>query len=318
VSRSPATPPWTPRADAGRIAYQPRAAARPPGRPSPELAERVVAPVVLTLLAADERARVDAAGQGRYEARHADALDALDALASALHRGPVGALLVSVAALEQSGARWVPRLAALTRAHPALPAVALVSGDVALATVFVLGRCGLRAVVDVRHPEGWALLRQTLGAAARPAVAQLAADRLAPALADTSDDTRRFVATLFAAPPRLATVRDLARTLGVLPTTLMSRFFRTRLPAPKRYLAYARLARAADLLAYGGWPVAAAADYMDYSSAQGFSRHLFLLMGVRPAEFRRRFTPEMLLDRFADDLLAPHQAALRDFWLVRR
>jgi AraC-like DNA-binding protein len=80
----------------------------------------------------------------------------------------------------------------------------------------------------------------------------------------------------------------------------------------------ARLARAADLLAYGAWTVASVADYMDYSSAQGFSRHLFLVLGVRPAEFRRRFTPEMLLDRFADELLVPHAASLREFWLWPR
>jgi transcriptional regulator GlxA family with amidase domain len=170
----------------------------------------------------------------------------------------------------------------------------------------------------VRRPEGWTALRQTLGSAARAEVAQLAADRLAPHLGGASADAQRFVAALFAVPPGLTTVRELARAVGVLPTTMMSRFFRSRLPAPKRYLAMARLTRAADLLAYGAWTVASMADYMDYSSAQGFSRHLHLLLGVRPAEFRRRFTPELLLDRFAEELLIPHAAALREFWLWRR
>ena len=90
----------------------------------------------------------------------------------------------------------------------------------------------------------------------------------------------------------------------------MSRFFRARLPAPKRYLAFARLARAAALLANPSWTVAAVADYLDYSSAQGFSRHLFLLLGVRPAEFRRRFTPRMMVERFGQELITPYQAEL--------
>jgi AraC-like DNA-binding protein len=313
VSRTPGSQPWTPRAgSAARVTYQPRRPAAPHG------AERLVTPVVATLLAPDERLRVDAAGHALYHTRHEDSLDAL---AAALHAGRVGALLVSVGALEGRGggaARWAARVAELVRAHPAVPAVALVSADVELAVVFALGRCGLRALVDVRRADGWAALRHTLGGAARPEVAQLAADRLAPYLAHASADARRFVATLFALPPHLATVRELARAFGVLPTTMMSRFFRARLPAPKRFLAYARLARAADLLTYGAWTVAAVADYMDYSSAQGFSRHLFLILGVRPAEFRRRFTPETLVQRFADELLAPHQSALREFWLVRR
>ena len=74
------------------------------------------------------------------------------------------------------------------------------------------------------------------GAASRLALTALAAD-----LAGTPPDCRQFFDALFKAPPRTSTVRELARTLGVLPSTLMSRFFRARLPAPKRYLAYARL-----------------------------------------------------------------------------
>lgn len=324
MSRPVDRPSWSPPrpSAAGRITYQPRPPA-PPGLPAPP---RLIAPAVAALLAGDERAPFDAAAHDRVRPLH---LDTLDALAAAVHAGnPVGAVVVSVRALARAAAAgpagptgptgWAAPLADLVRAHPAVPMLGLVSDDVPLATGFALGRCGLRGLVDVRAPDGWTLLRHALGSTARSEVSQLAADRLAPHLAGRSDDVRRFVAALFAAPPRLNTVRDLGRALGLLPTTLMSRFFRADLPAPRRYLALARLARAADLLAYGGWTVATVADYMDYSSAQGFSRHLYLVLGVRPSEFRRRYTPEMLLDRFAEELLTPYPDALRDLRIFHR
>ena len=74
------------------------------------------------------------------------------------------------------------------------------------------------------------------------------ATALADDLASAPEGCRRFFAALFAAPPEVGTVRALAQVMGVLPTTLMSRFFRARLPAPKRYLAMARLVYAARLL----------------------------------------------------------------------
>ena len=73
---------------------------------------------------------------------------------------------------------------------------------------------------------------------------------------------------LFLAPPKLSTVRQLSVQLGVLPSTLMSRFFRSGLPAPKRYLAEARLVRAARLFENPGFSIANVANHLDYSSPQ--------------------------------------------------
>jgi len=201
--------------------------------------------VVATVLAPDERLRVDAAGDGLYTTTHRDSMDEL---AGGLRACPADAVLVSTHLIARGGGRAVARVAELVREFPAVPTLAVVSGEVEVPTVFALGRSGVRAVVDVRRPDGWAMLRTTLATAARPDVAVLAAAALTPLLEGASADVRRFVGTLFDAPARVLTVRDLARGLGVLPTTLMSRFFRAHLPAPKRYLAFARLTRAAYLL----------------------------------------------------------------------
>lgn len=314
MARVPTAHPWTtPRGGGGgapahRIVYRPREGAVAD-------VERSLVPAVATVLAPDERLRVDAAGQGVYTTAHHDSVDEV---AGELRAHPAGALLVSTLMLGRGGGRGVARVAELVREFPAVPAVALVSGEVEVATVLALGRGGVRAVVDVRRPEGWAVLRGTLAAAARPDVAVLAAAALDPLLADASADVRRFVRALFAAPAHVGTVRDLARGLGLLPTTLMSRFFRAQLPAPKRYLAFARLTRAAYLLRNPAWTVAAVANHLEYSSAQSFSRHLYLLLGVRPAVFRRQYDTGLMLARFADELITPYSAVLRDFWPLRR
>jgi AraC-like DNA-binding protein len=266
---------------------------------------------VATWLTADERLRVDAAGQDVYAAVH---FDDLAALGRALAAPRFGAVLVSVALLAGGGRQAGEALAALLRGAAALPTAALVSTPVDLAAVLALGRAGVRAVVDGRGPDGWDALRSLAAGTARSDVALLAQRALAPLVADLTGDVQHFVAALFEAPARVVTVRDLARGLGVLPTTLMSRFFRAALPPPKRYLAFARLTRAAYLLRAPAWTVAAVADHLEYSSAQGFSRHLFLMLGMRPSEFRRRYDADAMLARFADELLVPHRDVLRAFW----
>lgn len=313
MARSPTAQPWIePRGGTGpvshRIVYRPREGAVAD-------AERSAVPAIATVLAPDERLRVDAAGRGVYTTSHRDSVDEV---AGDLRTRPVGALLVSTHLLGRGGGRGVARVAELVREFPAVPTVALVSGEVDVGTMLELGRGGVRAAIDVRRPEGWTVLRSTLAAAARPDVAVLAAAALDPLLTTASADVRRFVRALFAAPARVGTVRDLARGLGLLPTTLMSRFFRAQLPPPKRYLAFARLARAAYLLRNPAWTVAAVADHLEYSSAQSFSRHLYLLLGVRPAEFRRQYNTELMLTRFGDELIVPYTPVLRDFWPLRR
>src|SRR6185503_16340949 len=94
---------------------------------------------------------------------------------------------------------------------------------------------------------------------------------------------------LFLAPPRLSTVRVLSHQLGVLPSTLMSRFFRAGLPAPKRFLAMARLVRAAYLFENRGLSVANIANHLEYSSPQSFGRHVRTLLDMTAMEFRAQY-----------------------------
>ena len=115
------------------------------------------------------------------------------------------------------------------------------------------------------------------------------------------------------APAHISTVQQVARANGVVPSTLMSRFFREGLPAPKRYLAMARLVRAARLFENPGLSITHVANHLEYSSAQSFSRHVSLLMGCTPMQFRRKFDGEGMLTVLCEQLVQPYRDVLLRF-----
>jgi AraC-like DNA-binding protein len=139
----------------------------------------------------------------------------------------------------------------------------------------------------------------------RRALSQLAMD-----LNGASTDCWRFFEALFTAPPQVVTVRNFSTYLGVLPSTLMSRFFRAKLPAPKRYLSVARLVRAARLFENPGFSVANIANHLDYSSPQSFGRHVRTVLGMTAVEFRRQYDGASMLLHFRETLVLPYAAGL--------
>jgi AraC-like DNA-binding protein len=165
--------------------------------------------------------------------------------------------------------------------------------------------------VDVRLPAGWGRLRQLLATQAVEDVDRIALEAIRTELGDVTPDGWRFFEALFVASERVGTIRELALRMGVLPSTLMSRFFRARLPSPKRYLAFARLLRAARLFEDAGHSIADVANALDYSSPQSFGRHVRTLLGLTAGQFRATFGAAALLQRLLDELVRPHRDALR-------
>lgn len=263
---------------------------------------------VATILEPAERARVDAAGVGIYRALHRDSLD--DVFRD-LRERPIGAVLVSVCRCNE---RDSAKIARLVREFPRIPAVALLTHleQQTPRAVLALGRSGVRAIVDVRQPIGWRELRAVLVEGRGDDIQRLALARIAEDMPNASVDCQQFFELVFR-PRSVATVRSLAKALGILPSTLMSRFFRARLPAPKRYLATARLVRAARLLENPGLSVASAANHLDYSSPQSFGRHVRTMMQISAVEFRERYDGEGMLRRFREELVMPFVPVLRTF-----
>ena len=260
---------------------------------------------IATLLTPAERPRVDAAGEGCYQTVHRDTVDDIIRDLKALQ---VHAILVSV----NYAAAQASRVASLVREFPRIPAVALLS-ELEPRTphaVLALGHSGIRRLIDVRHAAGWRELRGALMAdgegGQRGALAQLAVD-----LVGVPEDCWRFFETIFTCPPRVGNVRQLSRQLGVLPSTLMSRFFRANVPAPKRYLAMARLVRVSYLFENGGFSIANVSNHLDYSSPQSFGRHVRTLLHLTAGDFRNCYDGAAMFNRFRAELVIPYLAGLR-------
>jgi len=274
----------------------------------PNASRPPLAPVT-TILTPAERVRVDAAGEGHYTALHRDSVD--DVIRDLKERR-AAAVLVSVA---RCGLRDATQVAMLVREFPRVPAVALLTDLEASApgAVLTLGRSGVQTLVDVRQPSGWRRLRDVLLADQSSDINRLALAQLSMDLSGAHSDCRYFFEILFSLPSGIGTVRSLARYLGVIPSTLMSRFFRARLPAPKRYLAMTRLIRAAQLFENPGLSVANVANRLDYSSPQSFGRHVRGLIHLTAVEFRQKYDGEGMLQRFREDLIIPYLPRLRNF-----
>ena len=278
--------------------------------PAPALPPRLPAePLtgVATILTPSERTRVDAAGEGLYRSLHRESVadvmrDVREARASAV--------VVSVSYCERVSSEPV---ATMVREFPRVPTLALLTelGPRTPYTLLSLGTSGVRRLIDVRDASGWRLLRSALTDECGNSAQRLALRQLSQDLEGASNDCWRFFEVLFLCAPRVCTVRKLARVLGILPSTLMSRFFRNGLPAPKKYLAMARLVRAAHLFENRGFSVANVANHLEYSSPQSFGRHVRSMLHVTAVEFRDRFDGAGMVARFREELILPYASTLR-------
>jgi AraC-like DNA-binding protein len=257
---------------------------------------------VSTILTPLERSRVDAAAQGLCDPLHRESLEEV---LSDLRQQKANLVLISVT---RYGSQSSARVAAMVREFPRVPTIALLTetqNSTPHATL-ALGQLGIRTLIDARMPAGWQTLRNLLVSQGsndlqRSALAQISLD-----LPGVSQDCWRFFELLFDSSPKISTVRHLARHLNILPSTLMSRFFRAKLPAPKRYLSLARLIRAARLFENPGLSIARVANHLDYSSPQSFGRHVRTVMKMSPVKFRTSYDGQGMLQFFRTELVLPY------------
>ena len=285
---------------------------------------------VATWLKPRERAQVDAAGSGCVVAEH---FESLCALRHSLATQRSDAAIISTALARADTAA---PLSGIVRGFPGSPVLGLVADATeaeALAGTLTLGRAGVTMVIDARVPAGWNAFRAAFDAGRSPnplttamvcAIVKALTTEPGPGMAgvrsevDTagevgavSDGLVRFFRALFAS--EISHARDLAASLGVEPSTLVSRFYRAGLPSPKRYIATARLVVAAHLFDAPGRTVADVAQRLDSSSAQSFGRSVRTYTGMTAAKFRDVFTGRAMFERFLDDLIRPYRDTLRSF-----
>jgi AraC-like DNA-binding protein len=264
--------------------------------------------IVATLLEPGERPRLDVAAEGRFSTLHARSLRETVA---AVRQRPVAAVLLSPRCIERE---HLPGVADLVRGFPGVPTLAVLSRHDGWASqrLLDLGACGIRRVIDLGGREGWVRLRELVAQPTRSTEAAIL-ERVVPAIGEATPACRRFFEVLVRIAPQVTTVRALARRLELGASTFMSRFFRARLPSPKRYLAAVRLVYAAGLLESPGLSIADVSYRLDYSSPQSFGRHLRTVLGMTAGEFRQRQRFDTALDDFLSRLITPYRPRFRDF-----
>ncbi len=265
-------------------------------------------PTVAAVLEPFERARVDAAGNGCFSLVHRESVR--DALRVVRER-PVDAVLVS---LRRCAGEAPALLEQFSRSFPSVPTVALLTrhepGD--SEALLRLGATGMRHVVDATDAAGWRRLREVLGSHPTER-AQSILSPVLETLAPLSNGSRRFWEELVRTAPETTTVRRLADSLSITPSTFVSRFVRCGLPSPKDHLVAVRLCHAAKLFDEGDLTIADVAYRMDYASPQSFGRHMRVVLGITPSEFRSRFPFCAVLQRFLDQFVIPYKPTWRTF-----
>src|SRR5215831_20768381 len=143
---------------------------------------------IATMLTPNERTRVDAAGEGSYQAVHRDSVSEL---VEDIKANRASAVVLSVTRCDQRARVGV---AALVREFPRVPTVALLT-QLDRSTphaMLSLGSTGVRQLVDVREAEGWRELRSYLMASRGEDVQRQALTQLAMDLSGVSQDCWRF------------------------------------------------------------------------------------------------------------------------------
>ena len=273
-------------------------------------------PRICALLGARERTQVEAATDGRLAIMHRATVRGIyDDIAG----GHADGALLSVAMVRESD---IPSVVAILRDLPATPVLGLLGEDAATATVpgtLRLGRAGVTRLVDIREPTGWIALRDAFTVDLPESATQSALAAIIAAIEVEPDGTRtrctegvrRFLTAIFS--PHATTALGIAAELGLLPSTLASRFLRAGLPSPKQYLSLAKLLRAAYLGEAPGLPIRAIAERLQVSSAQSYGRMVRHMTGMTAVEFRRAVNGAAALERFTAAVVAPYRDILRRF-----
>ncbi len=263
---------------------------------------------VVTLVEPSLRSLIDNATENAFAKVHADSVS--EAF-WAIRAHAASALILSAVVIRRESVAAVGRL--VIKGLGVTP-VAVVLSDSPTRTedLLDLGACGVRMVLDLSGPDGWHRLR-SLVEDTGGVEASTIRSMLLPIVQDASCGSRRFFGFLVQSAPRITTVQELAASIGLLPSTLMSRFFRASLPSPKLYLAMTRLLYAASYLEQPAVSVADVANRLLFSSPQSFGRHVRSVLGVSAGEFRRRFTLSAAFDHFNSRLIEPYQEKFRFF-----
>ena len=276
-------------------------------------------PRLATWLSPQERTRLDALAVGVLAVSHCSTVRQVR---ESVGMGHVDAAVFSTALI---GPTDVHEIRATVSGFPEVDYVGLVleaNNAEALTGAVRLGNAGVRTVVDGREPNGMAVLRETLcrertaDQFQRMAVASALSAGGSGGSGDcSSSGWVAFIRAVFS--PDMRSAKQVATELGIIPSTLVSRFGRAGLPSPKTYLTLARLAWVAHLAEAPGRSIREIAYWVGASSHQSLSRTICTVTGLTPTQFRQQMTGTAVIEEFCAKLIRPFAKGLCVFDPVR-
>jgi AraC-like DNA-binding protein len=234
------------------------------------------------------------------------------AIREAFATGRAHGAIVSAALLDPA---YTIQLAQLHRAFPHLPLVGLVTQDAeepVVSRAGALGRLGAESVADLRMGQGgWAPFNKALDRMPTPVVLRATALVQEALGTDVTEGWLRFIAAAFLGDAVM--VRDIALQGGAHPSAFTGRFYRAKLPSPRRYIEMGFIARFAYLAETTSWSVHAIARSIEASSPQSLGRMIKRLTGLSPVQWRLENGLASVLADFSTRLIKAHLRALRHF-----
>jgi len=175
-----------------------------------------------------------------------------------------------------------------------------------------LGAFGVRKMVDISAYDGWRYLRDLVSHPSSPTATRIF-KRLFPAMGRPTEDCRAVFEAFVRLAPELGTVKEFTSRLSIHRSTFISRFHRSGIPSPKRYLVAIRLLYAAAFLELPGLTLTDVAYRLQFSSPQSFGRHLRTALGKTAGEFRVRYPFDVAIEEFLERLIVPFRQEFGTF-----
>jgi AraC-like DNA-binding protein len=264
--------------------------------------------IVVTLLEPEVRSVLDRATGDAFERVH---VESISAAIQAVREHSPHAFIFSPRA---GGRAFAAALRYLIRKSPGTVSIVVLGPASANAheALLSLGACGVREVVNVTEPEGWNRLRSIVDGTTADHGTEIFSSIL-PLFENASDESRHFFGTLIRVAPKMVTCRQLATTFRVHQSTLMSRFFRAKLPSPKMYLAMTRLLYASAYFETGEVSIADVANLLAYSSPQSMGRHVYGLLRITAGELKASYPYARFLKHYVSCLIQPYSETFEHF-----
>ncbi len=227
-----------------------------------------------------------------------------DGVLAAIRARPVELAVVDPLRSSRPAAPEIERLRVLFPSLPLVLYTALTPGTASV--LLTLGQRGIRHVVFANCDDHPSRLQEVLSQEEAHSASRQLLDRLAAALAPLPSQLRWVLEGALRSPAEVQTVSQVAQRAQVDRRTCQRWFTRLGLPAPRHFLAAARLLYAHRLLRDPGFTIEDVATRLGYAQTKTLQQHARTYLGLTAGEMRLSLSVQEALERVRGFLQPRH------------